>query len=145
MSAYAQMRNIADQLEALGVPCVIPDRDDDVRSNLSADEWENHLRVSAFRHLHRIRHRDTIGVLAVNQDKYGIANYIGPNTFLEIAVAAMQRKRAWVLFGVPDAYRDEFIKFGVTPLDGQLEPIVELYRTVFAARLHQPQLDLHVE
>jgi hypothetical protein len=66
----------------------------------------------------------TFAVLAINADKHGIRDYIGPNTFAEVAVAFSQGKRIYLLQDVPQNLEDELRAWGVVPLRGDLGRLV---------------------
>lgn len=60
-------------------------------------------------------------VLIVNAEKNGIANYIGGNTFLEMAFAHVLNKSLYVLNPLPEcSYLDELRAMDPVILDGDL-------------------------
>lgn len=68
--------------------------------------------------------KDEIDVLsAVNDTKNNIENYIGHNTFAEIAMAFYKQKKVYVLNDLYEPYLDELEGWGVIPLKGDLEGI----------------------
>lgn len=63
-------------------------------------------------------------VLAINKDKHGIKNYIGGNTFLEIAFAHVLNKKVFLLNPVPDVlYADEILAMEHVVLNNDLTKI----------------------
>jgi predicted RNA-binding protein with PUA domain len=63
-------------------------------------------------------------VLVVNEDKNGIKNYIGGNTFLEMGFAHVLDKEIYLLNEVPDVpYQDEIIAMKPVVLNGKIENI----------------------
>ena len=80
-------------------------------------------REHSMRHFGEICKEETDVLLAVNEPKNGIENYIGPNTFAEIAMAFYKRKKVYVLNDLYEPYLDELEGWGVIPLKGDLEGI----------------------
>lgn len=74
-------------------------------------------------HFDEIANENTDIVLAVNVTKNGIENYIGPNTFAEIAMAFYFSKRIYLLNDIYEPYRDELEGWNVIALKGNLEDI----------------------
>lgn len=74
-------------------------------------------------HFDEIANENTDIVLAVNVTKNGIENYIGPNTFAEIAMAFYFNKRIYLLNDIYEPYRDELEGWNVIALKGNLEDI----------------------
>ena len=65
-------------------------------------------------------------MLVVNATKNGIPNYIGPNTFAEIAFGFYHRKNVVLLNRMYEPYREELQGWGVVCLNGILESINHL-------------------
>lgn len=128
MGAYGDILNISSQLNKLQVPTVIPEAEDASILGLSADAFEQFKRRVSFQYLRKIRDPRTFAVLAINVDRHGIPDYIGPNTFAEIAVTFAQSKRIYLLQGMPDDYEDELSAWRTVPLHGKLERLVEDFR-----------------
>lgn len=72
-------------------------------------------------HFDEITNEKTNIVLAVNVTKNGIENYIGPNTFAEIAMAFYFNKKIYLLNDIYEPYRDELEGWNVIPLNGNLD------------------------
>ena len=72
-------------------------------------------------HFDEITNEKTDMVLAVNITKNGIENYIGPNTFAEIAMAFYFNKKIYLLNDIYELYRDELEGWNVIPLKGNLD------------------------
>jgi len=87
------------------------------------DALEEFKRRVSFAYLKKIRHPSTFAVLAVNLDRHGIPNYIGPNTFAEITVAFAQSKRIYLYQGMPEAYVDELSAWRAVLLNGSLQQL----------------------
>ena len=71
-------------------------------------------------HFDEIANEKTDIVLAINETKNGIENYIGPNTFAEIAMAFYFNKKIYLLNDIYEPYKDELEGWSVIPLKGNL-------------------------
>lgn len=71
-------------------------------------------------HFDEITNEKTDMVLAVNLTKNEIKNYIGPNTFAEIAMAFYFNKKIYLLNDIYEPYKDELEGWSVIPLKGNL-------------------------
>jgi hypothetical protein len=128
MSVYAELLEYSKLLNSKGIQTVVPEPEDEGVQQLSLFEFETFKRRVSFAYLRKIRHPSTFCVLAINLDRHGILNYIGPNTFAEIAVAFAQSKKIYLLQAMPEAYADELSAWRVAPLRGNLETLVEDFR-----------------
>ncbi len=86
-----------------------------MKKSASSDDpefWENHT--------HRIRdHFSKVvwseAILVTNYNKNNIANYIGPNTFLEMGIAFHHGKKIFLLNPIPEiSYKEEIL--GMHPI-----------------------------
>lgn len=125
MSFYPNMVEQQSLLRALGVKSVIPSPDTDVFQILNEEESLSAKRSASMKHIRRVRDGKTFGILVLNFDKHGIADYIGANSFAEIAVALAHYKRIYLYQGVPTFYRDELIAWGAVPLNCDLSRLVD--------------------
>ena len=74
-------------------------------------------------HFDEIANEKTDIVLAINASKNGIENYIGPNTFAEIAMAFYFSKQIYLLNDIYEPYKDELEGWNVIPLKENLDGI----------------------
>ena len=95
MSVYPSMIKVAKQLNSFGIKTVIPEEEGDIVKQVSLFDFDQFKRRASLSYLRKIRDPRTYCVLAMNLDKYGILNYVGPNTFAEIAVAFAQSNALW--------------------------------------------------
>ena len=128
MGVYHQILEIAEQLGAAGIQTVVPDAENESVRQMSLFDFEQFKRRVSFAHLRRIRDPRTYCVLAVNFDRYGILNYLGPNTFAEIAVAFAQSKRIYMLQANPEAYSDELSAWRAISLRGNIQQLIADFR-----------------
>lgn len=76
--------------------------------------------VASRAHFDRIINPNNNIILVVNATKNGYFNYIGANTFAEIAFAFYHNKKVYLLNSIYEPYRDELEGWGVTCLNGNL-------------------------
>ena len=74
-------------------------------------------------HFKRIQNEDTDAIIVVNCDKNELKNYIGPNSFAEIAFAFYFNKKIFLLQDIYEPYKDELLGWKVIPLNKTLESI----------------------
>lgn len=140
MSFYGDMLRSQKLLFDAGIPAIIPPADDDLLLNMSGYQFNEYKRKTSFQYLKKIRDPRTLGILAVNLDKHNILNYVGPNTFAEIAIAFAQRKGIYLLSGIPDIYEDELIAWHAIPLHGSLDRLIDNYRVKYEEETNQMHL-----
>lgn len=79
--------------------------------------------IASRAHFDRIVSEENKIVLIVNEQKNGIDNYIGPNSFAEIAFAFYNNKKTYLLNDIYEPYKDELIAWKVQTLNGNLKKI----------------------
>lgn len=79
--------------------------------------------IASRAHFDRIVNPDNEYILIVNATKKGIENYIGPNSFAEIAFAFYHNKKTFVLNSFYEPYLDELEGWRVLELHGDLDKI----------------------
>lgn len=143
MSFYSDMVTYARMLRNERVITVIPESDDPFIETCSEEAFQEVKLNASMRHIRKIRdHEKTFGILVVNRDKHGIANYIGPNTFAEIAIALAHYKKIYLLQDMPAFYRDELSTWGVICLNGDISRVIDDYKQSELHRSMVTQLDL---
>jgi len=126
MSFYTDMMTQARILRDAGIDVVVPITESPYHDSISDASFQIFKRKASMRHIRKIRDNEkTFGILVMNIDKHGIPNYIGPNTFAEIAVAITHYKKVYLFQGIPAFYRDELIAWEVKCLNGDLERIIK--------------------
>lgn len=78
-------------------------------------------KVASRAHFKRIVDKENDTVLIVNATKNNIENYIGPNSFAEIAFAFFYNKNIYVLNEFYYPYIDELSEWNVKELHGNLD------------------------
>lgn len=82
-------------------------------------------KIASRAHFDRITNVDNDTILVVNATKNGIKNYIGPNSFAEIAMAFYNNKDVFLLNDIYEPYKDEILGWGVKCLHGNLNLLKE--------------------
>lgn len=113
MKVKDKILEIAETLEKNGYNVLIP-----------RECFENLDKALASRiHFDKICDSNNEIVLVVNATKNGIDNYIGPNSFAEIAFGFYFNKRVYLLNDIYEPYKDELEGWKVIPLKGNLDLI----------------------
>lgn len=113
MKVKDKILEVANQLEEKGYNVLLP-----VECMKGLDKI-----IASRAHLDRICNPDTDIVLIVNATKNNIENYIGPNSFAEIAFGFNFGKKVYLLNDIYQPYEDELVGWKITPLNGDLELI----------------------
>jgi hypothetical protein len=128
MSFFGHMLQLRSHLSHEHVEVALPDAESDADLH-DPRQYSLFRRSVVHRHLKRVRNIRTFGILVTNFDKHGVPDYIGPSTFAEIATAATLNKKIYVLQDFPEVFRDVLSDWGAVPLRGQLQPLIEHYRS----------------
>lgn len=119
MSALSVMSELAQVLESHGVKAIVPAPDDDP-TVWTLEAMHAVKRRASRAHISHIRDERTAALLVANLDREGSPNYIGPNTFAEIAIAFADNRPVYLLQGIPNQYEDELLAWGVECLFGDV-------------------------
>ena len=79
--------------------------------------------IASKAHFNRIIDPKNEIILIVNSTKNGIENYIGPNSFAEIAFAFFYSKKIYLLNDIYKPYEDELIGWNAIPLKGEINKL----------------------
>lgn len=113
---------LAEKLETLGHELLLPNgMINRVTEQEDFDPVKTKAATDAVRkHIDKIREADA--VLVCNYDKKDIKNYIGANTFIEIAAAHYMHKPIYALNPLPEQsyIKDEIESFDIAVLNGDL-------------------------
>ena len=105
--------NIGKKLEDMGYSVLLP------VECINGEPKE----IASRAHFNRIISEDTEAILVVNNEKSGIANYIGPNSFAEVAFAFFHNKKIFLLNDIYEPFRDELEGWKAITLNSKLEDI----------------------
>lgn len=64
-------------------------------------------------------------ILVTNFEKHERKNYIGANSLMEIGMAFNRNKKIFILYDIPEEYKDELSAIGCITLKGDLTKIIE--------------------
>jgi hypothetical protein len=142
MSHYRYMLDIQSELSAWDIDAIVPADETALPQNLSVKQFSAFKRIVSERYFRVIRQRDVIGILVANNPKHGIANYIGANTFAEIAIAVNARKNVYILHDYYEPVKDELVAWEAVPLHGKLERVIQ--DVISHHRLATAQLQFHL-
>lgn len=106
---------ISERLKGLGYNVLLPEE---------CMKGEDKL-IASREHFNRIVDPNNGLILVVNATKNGIPNYIGPNTFAEIAFGFFHNKKVFLLNDIYHPYDDELLGWKVVCLKGDLNKIKE--------------------
>lgn len=132
MKFLAEMRETQEELKKLGYTVYIPEPEESSSDSNSDDYWSRYkmTRSEAKKKYNYIKkHRDLIdksdAVLVINEDKNGIKNYVGANTFLEIGYAYYNDKKIYFKNPLPeqDYLKDELGAMDIIVINGNLSMI----------------------
>lgn len=113
MKVKDQILKVADGLKSLGYEAILP-----------VECMEGKPKEIASRaHFGRIVNPSNNFILIINATKGDIDNYIGPNSFAEIAFGFYHDKEVFVLNDFYEPYRDELEGWGVVALHGDLSKL----------------------
>lgn len=128
ISAAGKVMEVAKELEHMGHDVIIPRNlekyaDGTFDMETSHESTQNKIEGDLIRgYFEKIRDCDAI--LTVNEEKKGIANYIGGNTFLEMGFAHVLNRKNYILNDVPEvSYKDEIIAMQPIALRGDLSKL----------------------
>jgi hypothetical protein len=113
MKVKDKIIEIKDELESKGYNVLLP-----IECMQGIDKI-----IASRAHMDRVVNPDNEVILIVNETKNGIENYIGANSFAEIAFGFYFKKRVYLLNDIYEPYKDELLGWNVTPLKGNLDNI----------------------
>jgi diphthamide synthase subunit DPH2 len=79
--------------------------------------------IASRAHFKRVISNETDAILVVNNKKENVENYIGANTFAEIAFAYYYNKKIYLLNDIYEPFKDELIGWKAITLSGNLDNI----------------------
>ena len=109
MKVKDKILEVASKLESMGYDVLLPK---ECMEGLPKE-------IASFKHFERIEKRAD-KVLIVNEYAHKMPNYIGPNSFAEIAFAFYFKKPTYLLNDYYSPYMDELEGWHVNKLDGDI-------------------------
>ena len=129
MSNYPAMVSCYGFLQKNNIPSIIPYEENDIGKNFSKQELYSLKKEASRKHFDSICNDDTYGILVVNTPKNSRKNYIGANTFAEIAISFYCQKKIFLLDDIYQEYKDELIAWETQPLQGDMDKLVSVYKS----------------
>ena len=121
MAFIDKMREHSETLLKMGFIPVVPDEDN--WNEISEAKINDYKAKVSRRHFDKIADKNTHSILVINEAKNNTDNYIGANTFAEIALAFYFGKEIYLLNGIYKPYSDELLAWGCRGLNGNLSKI----------------------
>ena len=128
MTFVKQMVEAEKELLRLGHEVILPRFIHEYAEMTTLEEVHNESAKNKIKHslirkyFEEIKKGDAI--LVLNGERHGVPNYVGGNSFLEMAFAHVLNKKIFLLNPIPDmGYKDEMIAMQPTILDGDLSKI----------------------
>ena len=113
MKVKEALFDVKNQLEELGYNVLLPE--ECIRGEAKV--------IASRAHFSRIIDPDNEYILVVNATKNGIDNYVGPNSFAEIAFGFYHNKKVMLLNDIYEPYIDEITGWNIICLKGNLSNI----------------------
>lgn len=142
MSQYGCMLDIQSELNDWEIKAIVPADETTLPRNLSPKQFFAFKRAVSERYFRTIRQRDVLGILVANNPKHGIDNYIGANTFAEVAIAVNAKKKVYLLNDYYEPVKDELVAWEAVPLYGKLEKVI--HEVLSLHQLAAAQLQFHL-
>lgn len=124
MQFFAEIKQLKKELENLGFEVFTPNEEgvETDYSKLSKSEQAGIKQGFIDKHIEKIKGSDA--VLLANYTKNEVENYIGANTFLEMAFAYILKKKIFILNNIPEQPNTVEIE-GLKPitLNGNLDSL----------------------
>lgn len=140
LSYYGHIKEVEILLKGKGVRCIAPNTPES-NLDITLEQISESRRIEAFRHLLRIKNRNTKGILVINPEKHGKKDYIGPSTFAEICVAFAHSKKILILYDFPTAFDQELTEWKAIPFLGDIRHCIDVARQLVKV-CSSPQLNL---
>lgn len=128
ITSAKEVMDIKYKLEKMGHKVTVPHNihlyaDGTLKTETREQSTQNKIKDDLIKdYYEQIKEHDAL--LAINLDKYGIKNYVGGNTFLEIGFAYVLNKKIFLLNPVPDMpYADEILAIEPVVINNDLNLI----------------------
>jgi len=131
MQFYTEMRECQNRLIKKGIDAIVPKDEDNIPENISEEEFRQFKKRVSSAYLKKIRMKETGAVLVFNAPKRGIENYIGANTFVELAMAFSWNRKIYLLHDYYEPYLDELKAWDVVCLHGNLINLINEWKQLY--------------
>lgn len=124
MMFYNEMCKCQKTLRCHGIDAIVPKDEDSIPDNISEEEFRIFKKRVSSAYLKKIRDKNTGAILVYNTTKKGIDNYIGANTFVEIAMAFAWNRMIYLYNDMYKPYEDELMAWDCKCLNGDLNIVI---------------------
>jgi hypothetical protein len=121
MQFFEDMKKYAALIEEKHFGVILPEEDD--WDSIKPDQINAYKKMVSQKHFDAIADSNTYAVFVVNNCKKGVQNYIGANTFAEIAIAFYFGKKIYLINDIFDPYADELTAWGAIALKNNVQLI----------------------
>jgi len=133
MTFIEKMKDFSTILSGMGFYPIVPEEGN--WSEINDKDIDKYKRKVSRDHFDKIADKSTYAILVVNEDKNGKKNYIGANTFAEIALAFYFEKEIYILNDIYQPYKDELLAWGSQVLNGSIrgigsQPVTQTYELI---------------
>lgn len=125
MMFFEEMEKCQQKLKEWGIDAIIPKEENDTMILYNEKQFMEFKKRVSSAYLKKIRDKSTMGVLIYNAEKKGIANYIGANTLVELAMAFVWNRKIFLLNDIYLPLKDELQAWGCICLNGEISKIKE--------------------
>ena len=127
MKHYERMKELQKELIDNGIYTVVPEDEGQLPANMSEEEFNEFKKRVSRDYLKKIRSKGTYAVLVLNEEKNVIENYIGANTFVEIAVAFSWGRKIYLYNDIYEPYKDELVSWNAVSIHKDISLIKKDY------------------
>jgi hypothetical protein len=121
------MKSLKKDLLKYKIPAITPTEESDKILKSTKNDFLIFKKEVSKENFKLIRKSKVYGILVVNSPKKNIVNYIGANTFAEIAIAFNARKKIFLLYDIFKVFEDELLAWGAMPLYNDMNVLINTY------------------
>lgn len=137
MKFYEQMLECQKFLHKNEIESVVPKEENQMVNCYDEEAFIKFKRSVSRNYLKKIREKDTIAILVYNGEKNGVANYIGANTLVEIAMAFTWNRKIYLINDIYEPLADELLAWRCVCLKGNLNKIIEDMNDIHDAQIQE--------
>ena len=128
MKFYREMLMCRNTLLSQGIEAIIPKDEGDLPSKMDEKSFLQFKKRVSNAYMKKIRDSSTKAILVFNEEKKGIKNYIGANTFVEIAMAFAWNRKIYILNDIYEPFKDELLAWECKCLNGDLNILMQEWK-----------------
>lgn len=124
MKFYSNMQLCQELLLNQGIEAIIPKDEGDLPDDMDERTFLQFKKKVSNSYLKKIRDSSTEAILVFNEKKNGLENYIGANTFVEIAMAFAWNRKIYLMNDIYEPFRDELLAWECKCLKGDISSLI---------------------